>query len=483
MADKDKQQYNKDSYVKKLKEAKKSYEERKSYLKEFSLKKKKKSSSSASGGEDTGVANIQLHGEMPTIAKYKGPDNYYDKIIGENYQTGLKAKLAGTDKWNDAIFEQAGKAGVNPLLVKIIMATETGGKHSSKPNAYNCVGLMQVEYDTAKSQGLSWDKVRNDPVYNIYAGCLVIKGKHNYVNSIIKNNGDRYRRYKSQGYELKPNVHGVAWLYNGFSVPSNGSSKVTSGGYIYANQVAAMYKGFGRDPFVDTALTLNSLGDIKVASSSASSSTARSLGGPTMASIKSERDTETSFEAPLRTKDEEEILFLQQQSYSYRVPVGKIKGNYFQAPDYIREKYVSDRKLSRLFAEKVDYAPLPSSEFIHLSGPQENYYAPEAQEVFSLLKARLGYRQLVVARGYEPLGESNDSSHSIGIAMDIFAPTAEEAIRIADTAWLLGVRSIAIGPKFVHVDVGPESVWGYDNLAEYRGPGSVRVGGIQHGYR
>lgn len=82
---------------------------------------------------------------MPTVAQYTAPDNYFDKIINGNYQTGLKGKVAGTDKWNQHIKEQAAKAGVNPLMVKVIMATESGGEHDSRPNPYNCVGLMQTE--------------------------------------------------------------------------------------------------------------------------------------------------------------------------------------------------------------------------------------------------------------------------------------------------------------------------------------------------
>jgi hypothetical protein len=63
--------------------------------------------------------------------------------------------------------------------------------------------------------------------------------------------------YKDMGYELKPNVHGVAWLYNGFNI--NQSVKNMNGA-LYANQIAAMYAGFGRDAHKDTVLTLDVLG-------------------------------------------------------------------------------------------------------------------------------------------------------------------------------------------------------------------------------
>lgn len=67
--------------------------------------------------------------------------------------------------------------------------------------------------------------------------------------------------------------------------------------------------------------------------------------------------------------------------------------------------------------------------------------------------------------------------------MDIYADSTEEAVYIADTAWLTGFRSIAVGPNFVHVDIGPESVWGYDNLPIYRGPGTLKAGAFRYGYK
>lgn len=166
---------------------------------------------------------------------------------------------------------------------------------------------------------------------------------------------------------------------------------------------------------------------------------------------------------------------------NHSVPIGKINGMRFSAPKYVRGIYVHERKQSNEFRAREGYMPLPAHEFIHLNGPQENYYAPEALKLFSILRDRLGYKQLIVVRGYEPDTE-NSSSHSLGIAMDIYVETPEEAIKIADTAWGMGIRAIAIGPKFVHVDAGPEATWGYDNLAVYHGPGTVKASGLQYGY-
>lgn len=479
----DKQNYNKERYIDRLKKGKEAYQVRKDFLKNFTLKATKPISPGAKNvdGENfAGVANVKLNGNMPTISQYQGPDQYFDQKIGRVYQTGIKSKVAGTDKWNDEIIKQAGKAGVNPLLVKVIMAVESGGEHDPTPNGSGYVGLMQVGQGIASATGLSWATIKSDPASNIYAGCVELKQKHEYAQTVIKNAGSLYTKFKNMGYELKADVHGCAWLYNGFSVPTQTSDKVHTGGYVYANQIAAMYAGFGRNAHVDTALTLNVLqnGSAPSLNSSGSGSTnnsvapsARSLAASSTSAQELELDTTPDY------------YLRDDYNFSYKVPIGSMKGDNFKAPSYIRARYIQDRKLSALFAEKDEYAPLPDNEFIHMGNIYENFYSPEARSAFISLKNRLGYRQVIVSRGYDPNLTGVETTHSIGIAMDIYAATPEEATLIADTAWLIGIRAIAIGPKFVHVDVGPEACWNYDRLPAYRGPNTIKAGELKDGFR
>jgi hypothetical protein len=249
-------------YLEKLKEMKTASDYRKPFYMNFVLptflpktsKGETVDTGTEEGGETVTIQPVVLTGNMPTVEQYVGPDTYVHPVWG-TYQTGLRAKIAGTDQWNDVILEQAAKVGVNPLAIKMFMATETGGKHSTKPNAWNCVGLMQIQL-THLDQATR-DKVINDPVFNIYYGCKMAVGKHIYAGNVIKNNGERYRKYKAMGHELQQNVFGVAWMYNGFNI--NESVKHQNGA-LYGYQVAAMYAGFGRDAFVDTVLTTDVLG-------------------------------------------------------------------------------------------------------------------------------------------------------------------------------------------------------------------------------
>lgn len=680
MAQKDKQTYNIELYIKKIKAAKEVYAERKKFLEGFSLKKKKDKPKDG-GGEvaaSGGGGTVNFNGELPTVAQYTGPDVYTDKLLdGGVYQNGLKGKIAGTDRWNQHIKEQAAKAGVNPLMVKVIMATESGGEHSSTPNPWNCVGLMQTEKNITGELGLDFGKACTDEIYNIYVGCMILKEKHNYAGGVISRAADRYSRFKSRGFELKQNVHGVSWLYNGFSVPDNAGDKLLGGGYVYANQVAEMYKGFGRDAYTDTILTLDVLSGGGGGGSSSSAGGKGTGGkweyGKTFASgaeavkfldtvdttmingiyvhhtwdpdhtkakgvslatlndnmrrfhtqtngwddiaqhftigvdgqvilgrnissvpcsaknyngtadnhpamyemignfdkgadvlqgkqlesavaiakyfagrpngVKfhreglingkepkscpgtgvdktwfmnlvtgkakvsafsaqsvpvSDSDIEANYaagcdlyqdpiredvvESPVKLRPtEDELAFARSFALKISIPTAKLKESRIIAPDYPRSNYVEDFKLSSSYDMKKNYSPLPPNEFIHLNGPQENFYTSEARQAFRLLKDRLGYRTLRVARGFDP--SDGESSHSIGISMDIYADSTEEAIYIADTAWLTGFRAIAVGPKFVHVDIGPESAWGYDNLPLYRGPGTLRAGEFSYGYK
>lgn len=164
------------------------------------------------------------------------------------------------------------------------------------------------------------------------------------------------------------------------------------------------------------------------------------------------------------------------------IPVGEIVGDTFVAPIYTRSVYVYEKKLSEQFRKKENYVSLPPDEFIHMAGPHENFYTAEAAKLFQLLKMKLNYKQMVITRGFEP-NKDNTSSHSVGIAMDIYAGTAVEAINIADTAFQIGVRSIAIGPKFVHIDAGPPASWNYDGFPSYRGPGTLKASDLRDVFR
>lgn len=431
---KEKKTYLKEVYVRHLTEGKKTYEKRKSFLQEFSLTPEIESTDGEAGSADSDSGSSGDYMVSAQSGKFYSSNKYLTqdemKTNAAYIYKVLKSKGWTTQAIAGMLGNMQTESTINPGLWQ-----------SMRENDMH-MGFGLVQW-TPASKYINWAKGKGLDYKSLDANISRIlwevENKQQWINKSMS--FKEFTQSTDSAYNL-----GLKFLA-GYERPANPHQPKRG------TQAETWYK------------FLTGLGD-------SGGSSAKSLS----------EEVETSEASGIYTgPTEEERIELNQAKYSYQVPLGKIKGSSFVAPKYIRSQYVSDRKQSQSFVEKIGYAPLPFDEFIHMGGPQENYYSSEAREMFLYLKDRLGYSQLVVSRGYEPEYGDN-SSHSVGIAMDIYAATPDEAIRIADTAWLLGIRSIAIGPKFVHVDAGPEAVWGYGTLAVYRGPGSVKAGGIQHGF-
>jgi hypothetical protein len=177
---------------------------------------------------------------------------------------------------------------------------------------------------------------------------------------------------------------------------------------------------------------------------------------------------------PIRMENEDEDLFS-----VFNVPIGQMKYDKFVAPSYPRGSYTEDRRNSLAFINRNGYAPTKLKTILHLGEPYENYYSEEFRLALEELSRRIPF-PLKIRRGFSPSG-TDDSSHTIGIAADINVVNEMEARLIADTAWMIGLRGIAIGPLFVHVDSGPPATWGYNDLPLYGGPNTLPNGRWMHG--
>ena len=160
-------------------------------------------------------------------SKYKGPDS-------NSYQSGFKARLAATDKWDALIYQVANKNGVDPLLLKVMAMMESSG-NPEEINELNARGLLQI---IPGNVGLSVDAERLlEPEYNLQKACEIMKGP-------------KYGVMKRQGYA--PSSKNMAHLWNGWD-PSESED-----GSAYANTVELIYRGFGVDAnraFTDTMPT------------------------------------------------------------------------------------------------------------------------------------------------------------------------------------------------------------------------------------
>lgn len=170
------------------------------------------------GGGDTAQDYGKGVSGLPTSADYSGPDSSAAKnSSGKSYKTGIKAQLAGTDKWNTNIIGWANKYNINPLFIKIIIAFESGGNASLVEKGVSGRepgrGLFQI---TPGRVGFDVDPSRlHDVDYAVVQFAKVVESK------ISAAKGDL-------------SVKEIAWRYNG---------KVA--GNPYPDAFMEVYRGLG----------------------------------------------------------------------------------------------------------------------------------------------------------------------------------------------------------------------------------------------
>lgn len=118
--------------------------------------------------------------------------------------------------------------------------------------------------------------------------------------------------------------------------------------------------------------------------------------------------------------------------------------------------------------------------FIHIDrhdGFEGNLYMPDAKLAFEIFRLKSKREKLEILSGFRFSPEGMISPHEAGCAIDIRVYGHEDARKLADIAWACGFRAIAVGGDlekgngFLHLDIGPKSEWGYDDIPVYNGPG------------
>jgi cell wall-associated NlpC family hydrolase len=126
------------------------------------------------------------------------------------------------------------------------------------------------------------------------------------------------------------------------------------------------------------------------------------------------------------------------------------------------------------------YQKIDSNFFVHLSrhdGFEGNLYSPDAAQAFEIFRLKSKREKIEILSGFRYSPDGLLSPHEAGCAIDIRAYGIKDAREIADIAWACGFKAIAIGGDlandtgFVHLDIGPKSEWGYDDVPMYQGPG------------
>ena len=132
------------------------------------------------------------------------------------------------------------------------------------------------------------------------------------------------------------------------------------------------------------------------------------------------------------------------------------------------------------------YVQLPKDKFWFVesvggSATLQNNFAPDFADICLLIYGTLSQVGIVKPGGRLQINsgfrknpvKGIQSAHMCGAALDIGTGRgSKDRYIIADALWGLGLRTIAIGTSFVHVEPFGEAHWGYDGIPTYRGPGS-----------
>lgn len=166
-------------------------------------------------------------------------------------------------------------------------------------------------------------------------------------------------------------------------------------------------------------------------------------------------------------------------------PLVPIVGGKVQIPS-TRGRSIESRIQAGQKSSYAGYMKLPTDKFWFVesvggSAAVQNNVAPDFYEICLLLYdalEKVGYvkpgEKIQINSAFRKNAvDGYRGLHMCGCAIDIGTPSgSKDRYLIADTAWGLGLRSIAIGKSFVHVDCAAEAHWSYPGVPTYRGPGT-----------
>lgn len=148
------------------------------------------------------------------------------------------------DVFDEELYYGGIAAGVDPVLLKVIMSKESGGnpdvednvnKHKDGSTSRD-IGIMQINDRTARGLGVTdMDELRRNHVFNIWAATEVIKGKYAFVKSV--------KGKRIAGETVRLDSLSILWGYNGFSSRGLGYAKTASKRYSGLTKLKKVRRG------------------------------------------------------------------------------------------------------------------------------------------------------------------------------------------------------------------------------------------------
>ncbi|PEK88276.1 M23 family metallopeptidase [Bacillus mycoides] len=178
--------------------------------------------------------------------------------------------------------------------------------------------------------------------------------------------------------------------------------------------------------------------------------------------------------------EEEKLIDLAYRSSYPYIPVPFV-GDSMRKSNDTRDLFLLNRVGWARTTKYEKMVSMNKERFIHsdkYDGHEGNLYSSDAKRLFEslLLKTKKPYFEVI--SGFRFSNQGQLSPHEAGCAIDILVKSIDEVREIADCAWQLGVRSIAIGGDFennkgfIHLDIAPKGKdIMYDGVPIYGGPG------------
>lgn len=162
------------------------------------------------------------------------------------------------------------------------------------------------------------------------------------------------------------------------------------------------------------------------------------------------------------------------------IKVASISGGQIAIPTGSRTEYHKARDIAAKNSSYAGFQSINEDMYSFPNCPEENMFAPDFIPILILMHTKIAPAlkvdkiKLNSGTRKTPIDVEWDA-HMGGYAVDM-GLTGNDRYVAADICWGLGLRGVAIGNTFVHVDAGPDPIvgWGYGSVPVYRGPGSKR---------
>lgn len=162
------------------------------------------------------------------------------------------------------------------------------------------------------------------------------------------------------------------------------------------------------------------------------------------------------------------------------IKVATVSGGKITIPTGQRTPYHKARDLAAKESNYAGFRSISEDMYTFPGIEEENIFAPDFIPILALIHTKvssaLGVDKIKLNSGTRKKAIDVEwDAHMGGYAIDM-GLTGKDRYTAADICWELGLRGVAVGQTFIHVDAGPDPVvgWNYTGVPTYRGPSSAR---------